>query len=413
MLNEYRYVPVLRLKKGGDQLISFQPTEDEQAFKNVAKDLARGKIRSMARECEKKRYVPVDILTIINELGFSSLELPSSWGGLELPLISQAQIMETLSYGDLGIVQGLPGAGDAASLFRIIPDHPLLQQYKASYTNESWPTVAFLNAAGQNDPGSVNLITAPRGSGCILSGTSEPLKMAKFADYLVVAVTDRQGEPLLIWLDSSSQWQLIEGDYRLGLLASGIAKVHFDENAITQDQVLARGEEADELLLQALSRIRVIEAAKETGAMQAALSYAAEYTAQRKAFGQEIARFQGVSFTLADMAIETQAARLLVWKAALKIDEGEPDAASSSLSALNRAHQSLRFVTDCAVQLLGGHGYVQDFPVEKWMRDAQAQVSIAGRESDLLLELGERLLNKKERGTANDLIQNVGASSPG
>jgi len=123
-----------------------------------------------------------------------------------------------------------------------------------------------------------------------------------------------------------------------------------------------------------------------------------EYTANRKAFGQEIAKFQGVSFTVADMEFEKQAAKNLVWLAATTVEESKKGATNNAIRAIYRAHRAARFVTDNAVQMLGGHGYVKEFPVEKWMRDAQAQAALYGRERDFLIRLGENAMNpaKKE-----------------
>ncbi|OYD09635.1 acyl-CoA dehydrogenase family protein [Paludifilum halophilum] len=378
-------------------MISFQPTADEWSFVDLAKDFADERIRPLARECEQNRRVNPDLVKKVDELGFATLELPESWGGLELPLISQIQILESLSYGDLGILQGLPGPGDAASLIRLIPDSPVLNSYKDAGRDGSWPVVAFYHAANAILPTS-EIKAVPKGAGYVLSGTSQPLRLAAFADHLVIAVTDSDGNPLILWLDKAdNSWDVVEGGYRLGLLAAGCARVRFDDETVNEDRVLAKGSEAQDLLSKALSRVYVLEAAKEVGLMEAALSYATEYTAQRKAFGQVIAKFQGVSFNLADMAIETQAVRHLVRRSAENTDREESE---SVLSTLARAHRSLRFVTDSAVQLLGGHGYVQEFPVEKWMRDAQAQVILYGREHDLTIRHGVQILDEPIRTEA-------------
>lgn len=375
-------------------LISFQPTEEESAFADLAGEVAREQIRPMAMECEQEGRVHPDLVKTMMELGFTNLELPENWGGLEMPLLSQAQIWGALGYGDLGVVQGLPGAGEGASLIRLIPDHPALQSYKTAGADGDWPTVAFLQAVDGEGMSGVQVDS--NREGYVLKGTSQPFRLAAFAENLLVAVNDPGGEPLLLWLDrrDGSRWHVVEGDYRLGLLAAGCARVRFEEEMITPGQVIAKGSEARELLSQALARIYVLEAAKEVGLMEAAVSYTAEYTAQRKAFGQEIAKFQGVSFTLADMAIETRTSRNLLWQTAERIDDGNPDGRKAVGGILSRVHQSLRFVTDSAVQLLGGHGYVQEFPVEKWMRDAQAQVSLYGREGELMARRGEQLLGE-------------------
>lgn len=133
--------------------------------------------------------------------------------------------------------------------------------------------------------------------------------------------------------------------------------------------------------------------------MQAAVDFATAYTAERQAFGRPIASFQGVSFKVAQMVIETRVVRNLLLQAAWAIDEGKQWAEGYSLRAIHRAHRGVRFVTDSAVQLLGGHGYVRDYPVEKWMRDAQAQVLLYGKEDDFLIERGRDIVSKvKGRG---------------
>jgi hypothetical protein len=370
-------------------LISFRPTEEETAFVDVARGVANEQIRPNARDCENNQAVSEDITKKIEELGFLALELPESWGGLEQPIISQAQVLQALSYGDLGVVQGLPGAGDAASLIRSDPDNPAFQSYKNAGKNGTWPTVAYLDATDKKAPWN-EVEVAAVGNSLTLRGTSEPVRLASFADYLAVAVTDPEGRPVVLWLENG--WHAAEADVRLGLLAAGCARVVFEGDEAGEGQILARGEAARDLLSKANARIRVLQAAKEVGLMEAALDYVVEYTAGRKAFGQEIAKFQGVSFTVAEMAIQTRAANHLVWQAATQIDAETSDAIGASLRALSRAHRAVRFVTDSGVQMLGGHGFVQDFPVEKWMRDAQAQVALYGRERNLTVRRGEQIL---------------------
>ncbi|WP_027725100.1 acyl-CoA dehydrogenase family protein [Tuberibacillus calidus] len=373
-------------------MISFQPTDEEQSFAEMALDFAIKHIRPNARLCEKERTVISDIAQKAVELGFSTLELPESWAGLELPLISQVQIWQALSYGDLAVVQGIPGAGDAASLIRLDPDAPPLQAYKdLGMGRDSWPPVAFIDVLNRERLYKSDLTLTPSGSGYVLNGTSPPVIQARTAESAAIAAVDDQGEAAVLWLNHGG-WQVKEGDFRLGLLAAGLGRLSFNEYHVGAEEVIARGQAALELMKKVENRIRVLQAAKEVGLMEAALNYVVEYTAGRKAFGQEIAKFQGVSFTVADMAFETAACRHLVWRAALKVEEEPSDSLGTSLSALYRAHKAMRFVTDSAVQLLGGHGYVQEYPAEKWMRDAQAQTVLYGREKDLLMRRGEKIL---------------------
>src|SRR5699024_9655027 len=234
--------------------------------------------------------------------------------------------------------------------------------------------------------------------GYVVNGVSQPVRLARFSDSILVAGVDAEGTSVVFYLDEQDVWQFEAGDIRLGLLASGIGCFSFNQTEVAVDKVLAKGEEAEEWIKAARARIYILQAAKQVGSMQAALDYATEYTAERVAFGQRIAAFQGVSFRVAKMAIETRIASHLVWEAAAAADQDSPESSGLAYRALYRAHRSARYVTDSAVQLLGGHGYVQEYPAEKWMRDAQAQVMLYGRERDLLNHRGEQILSgaKKE-----------------
>ncbi|MEQ2525554.1 acyl-CoA dehydrogenase family protein [Bacillaceae bacterium CLA-AA-H227] len=371
-------------------MTSFLPTDEEKEFIQVAKSIAIEKIRPVAREIEKNQVVDAFLVSELDELGFLALETPENWEGLELPMITQVQILQALSYGDLGAIQGLPGLGDASTLFRLYPNHPLLSTYRDDIIHAK-KSVALLDLTGNT-----HVTIENNNDSWVINGISQPVRLASFADYLVVMGEDSDGLPLVIWVEVSEQKNLkIEfGDYRLGLLASGMGKYVFENVFVSEELILARNEEALRLIGKIRPRVQLLQAAKEVGLMEAALDYATEYTAGRKAFGQEIAKFQGVSFRIADMAMETRIANHLVWQAALELDEEKESAGGSVLRALYRAHRSVRYVTDSAVQLLGGHGYVQEYPVEKWMRDAQAQVSLYGRERELLIARGEQLIGE-------------------
>jgi alkylation response protein AidB-like acyl-CoA dehydrogenase len=198
---------------------------------------------------------------------------------------------------------------------------------------------------------------------------------------------------VIFYLDHGD-WEKEENN-QLGLVSSGIASLQFHREKIAKSQVLSIGDQAEKVITQARSRIQILQAAKEVGLAEAALDYATEYTAGRYAFGQEIAKFQGVSFRIAKMAIEGKAANNLVLEAAVNADRKSTND-SLALRGLQRSHRAVCFATDSAVQLLGGHGFIREYPVEKWMRDAQAQVMLYGKEKDLLLQYGKRLVEEEK-----------------
>ncbi|QSO46005.1 acyl-CoA dehydrogenase family protein [Alicyclobacillus mengziensis] len=379
-------------------MISFMNTEEERAFVEMADAFAKEQLRVQARIAEAQKEVPNSLAERAAELGLCSLEVPESMEGLGLPLISQVQVLEALAFGDLAILQGLPGPNEFASFLRVAPDLPNVRSYLDGSSQSQLRTAAVIDALNLHVASDSGLTLEASNEGYVLCGLSRPIRMGKYAEILLVACRDTTGEAVLLLLDAKrTPWQVLPCDVRLGLLPAGIARVRFESRSVSLEDVLLRGEEAETALYQAMARQHVLEAGKEIGLMRASLEYATNYTAKRKAFGQEIAHFQGVSFLLADMAIEVQAARHLTWQAAVSLDGGNPHGEVEAVRALARVHRAVRFVTDNGVQLLGGAGYVQEYPVEKWMRDGEAQVMLYGRETELLLDGGLRILTAEGR----------------
>src|SRR5699024_16070 len=147
---------------------------------------AKDKIRPIAHECEDKKQVPSSLSNEIAELGFLSLEAPESGGGLEFPLITQVQIMTALSYGDLGIIQGLPGVNDAASFLRT-QSHSSLDNI---LNNDK--TVAFLDFASDDQPCGNQILLNEQRDGYVVNGVSQPVRLVRVADSILVAGVDAE-----------------------------------------------------------------------------------------------------------------------------------------------------------------------------------------------------------------------------
>ncbi|MEI3612315.1 acyl-CoA dehydrogenase family protein [Pseudogracilibacillus sp. SO30301A] len=377
-------------------MISFDPTNEEKAFTEVAYKLGRENIRLSARKNEQKGFVHHELIDQVNHLGFLAMEEPDSLGGMQLPLISQVQILEALCYGDLGTVQGFPGLGDGASVLRVMSDRQIHDEQR-HFVKENSCTIAFIKEVAEEMPES-RLKLAKTSNAYKLHGKSKPVRLGKIATHLIIGIKDDTGETILFWLDKSrNKWEVETCDNRLGLREASIAKLSFDEVSFSENQVIAIGNKAERILQQANTRIYILQAAKQLGLMQAALDYATEYTATREAFQQPIAKFQGVSFRIAKMVMEVKMVRSRIWQAAKAIDDRHSSAEGYALSTMFTAHKGVRFVTNSAVQLLGGHGYVQEYPVEKWMRDAQAQVILYGREREFLTRRGGQILAMTEK----------------
>lgn len=374
-------------------MISFQPREEEREFVQVARRLAT-KIRQQGQNMKADSKVWKRFVTEVEAVGLLEMEAPTFYGGLEMPLLSQVLVYEALAYGDLAIVQSFPGLNDGASFLRAC--HERGQKILLPETEEKLRTVAWVDHRFPS--GELHL--ERKGNRYFLSGRTYPVRLGAIATDLILAVYDQEEVLHLFWLNhGENRWQIERAEDYLGLKEAQLARISFQDEEVGREQILAKGKEAEVFLRRARKRIHLIQASKALGLMQAAVDFATAYTAERQAFGRPIASFQGVSFKVAQMVIETRVVRNLLLQAAWAIDEGKQEAEGYSLRAIHRAHRGVRFVTDSAVQLLGGHGYVRDYPVEKWMRDAQAQVLLYGKEDDFLIERGRDIVSKvKGRG---------------
>lgn len=374
-------------------MISFRPTEDELAFLDIAEKLASEKIQPNERSTEQTGNLDPTIVEHIRELGFLSMELPEEWDGLQFPLVTQSLIWMALSKGDLAFIQSLPGAGDASSVLRLLPKSGALEEFRNTFLKKGTSSIAFID--GLLPEWNVELQLERNSNGFVLRGETAPIKKALDRDFLLIALRNTAGEAVIFYLDQPENWQ-VYGEARLGLQSAKIGRIRFPDVTVTEEYILSEGRAVEKIINEARTRMYILEAAKEVGLAERALDYATAYTAERKAFGEPIAKFQGVSFRIADMAMEVRAAKNLVLEAAFKVDRNKTDAALSAIRALSRSHRAVRFNTDSAVQLLGGHGYVSEYPAEKWMRDARAQISLYGGEQGLLMILGEQLLDEEK-----------------
>lgn len=356
------------------------------AFVEVANKLAKDTLRPVMREVEATGYIPQSIVKELHALGLLKMEDPESIGGLELSMISQVQVQRALAFGDLALLQGLPGLNDGASFLRVLQDQNVA---KDLFSDEH--TIAYLPVIEAVAFSTMKLEQNQ------LTGTSLPVRSAKIATHFLIAIKNEVEETMLLLIPYQETKQEISGESYLGMSCANIGKITFQQTNVSAEHILAVGEEADILIREAEARIHVLQAAKQVGLMEAACEYVTEYTATRKAFGQEIARFQAVSFRIAKMLTELQVTSHFVLEAACALDEQQPTAYHDAWKTIYQAHKAVKYVTDSAVQLLGGHGYVQDFPVEKWMRDAQAQVMLYGDERAFQLDYGMALLKSSEK----------------
>ncbi len=372
-------------------MISFALSDDDKGLRDMAHDFADTRLRPAARDCERAGAVPAALQNEYHDLGLDVLALPENAGGAGLGNVSLAIVQEELGWGDAGMLHAMPGPGLFGYLVMATAAAETQERLLGRYAQGLAHAAVAVGEPGPGYSGELVETTAvPDGDSYRLHGHKRIVLGAEGADqYLVAARTPQDGESamsLFVVAAGTDGLKLGARHRTLGLEAAAFHSLDLDGVLIPGDALVAGGLTPAQLEL-VQGRADLVLAAEALGVARAAVEYASSYAATRKAFGQLIAAFQGVSFYLADMATQLEAARGLLWQAAWSLDQGQ-DVSYLLPAAVLQAYEAALFATNGAVQLLGGHGYVQDHPVEKWMRDVRALTLLGGHRDRLTWAAG-------------------------
>ncbi|MEA2453302.1 MAG: butyryl-CoA dehydrogenase [Actinomycetota bacterium] len=335
-----------------------QPTDEQRVLQETLHDFAAEALRPAARECESAHQTSEEIFRQAHEIGVTA-PVDESYGGAGLfDAVTHCIVAEELAWGDPGIAYYLIGSGLAAVVVGQAGTDKQKQAHLPAFGDAN-PVKSFVALGEKIATGDLeSLDTAVDGDK--VSGTKYGVLNA--TDAALGIVVGRTGDQLgAVLVDASVDLDVVKPEDKLGLEAAPTSVVNF---ALAADAIPSSAE-----LTNAILRAKLLTGALAVGCARASLEYASQYAIEREAFGKPIGAFQGISFKIAEMAIEVDAARLSVWRAAWKLDRGE-----ATLSDIAEANgQALSAAVRCGddgVQVLGGHGYIRDHPVEKWFRDA-------------------------------------------
>lgn len=359
--------------------MTFDLGEELSAIQAAARAFAEKEIRPRLREIERNG-VPEALAARYDEAGFAGLDLAESAGGHGLSITARAIVEEELSTGDLGAAVALDRGGAAAVFLAELASPEQAARLLGAGgrgpagADRGRPLKGRLALALSEEGASrADFKTTARraGSDFIVDGKKAYVLRGGDADLWVVLAQLEPGPAGIAAFAVASDERGVRRGKRcatLGLNAVPVDEVVFEGCRVPAAARLGDGDLTPRLC-RAFDRLQVIVGARAVGVARAAYDYALRYAEERTAFGKPISHFQAIAFALADMATQVDAARWMVWRAAGAVDRGE--AAGEPAQALVQAHEAAAFVTDWAVQLLGGAGYLRDHPVEKWMRDAK------------------------------------------
>jgi alkylation response protein AidB-like acyl-CoA dehydrogenase len=353
------------------------PSEDQQMLVDVVSEFAAEVVRPAAADANETCLAPQDLLAAGLEIGLPILGVPEALGGIaeERPEMTGTLVHEALSHGDLGLAVAALAPGAVATAIGRWGS----EEQQATYLP------AFTGTAGTGDqvPAAALALTEPTplfdprrpattavrsGDGYVLSGVKSMVPRGPDAELFVVGA-DLEGSPALFLVESGTAGITLEAEPSMGVRAATLSRLVLDDVEVGSIALL--GEADGSTYVEAVRASRVAWCALAGGTGQAVLDHVTPYVKERTAFGEPIAHRQSVAFMVADIAIELQAMRLVTYRAASRLAQGKDATREVALARRICAEKGMQIGLD-GVQLLGGHGFVKEHPVERWYRDLRA-----------------------------------------
>jgi len=361
-------------------MYSFEPTEEQKMLIDAVSRFASNDLRPVARDAEEEGKLPPKIISKGWELGVLQASIPEAYGGFgERSAVTGVLAAEEMAYGDL--------AGTLAIMTPSLYTTPILlagteeqkQQYIPPVIEADWQpyTAALIEYAFNFDAQSLNTTAKADGESYILSGEKVFVPFAKdFEGMIVYASLDGQTQGFIVPKGTAGITVQENTEKWMSLKALPTYRVTLENVRVPKANRL--GGEAGHDIQPVLAASWIALAALAVGVARSAFEYSRDYAKEREVFGVKVAQKQAIAFMLAEMATEIEAIRMLTWESAWKLDTNAEDGTKQAYLAYMGAVDMAMMVTDRAVQVLGGYGYIREYPVEMWMRNGRGFATFTG-----------------------------------
>nr|WP_188828077.1 acyl-CoA dehydrogenase family protein [Nocardia camponoti] len=352
------------------------PTDEQQMIVETVRDFAAEILRPAAYDADNAAAAPRDLLDRAAELGITLINVPEELEGAaaERGAVTNSLVAEALSYGDMGLALPiLAPSGVAVALSQWGTDAQQ-QTYLPAFTGENVPqaSVVINEPRALFDPFALQTKATRSPSGFQLNGVKSLVPAAADAELFIVAA-ELEGRPAFFIVESDSTGLSVEADPSMGLRAAGLGRLILDNVSVTADALLGDEDAATRAAEygDAVQLARLGWSSLAIGTGQAVLDYVIPYVNEREAFGEPISHRQAVAFMVANMGIELDGLRLVTLRGASRAEQGLSFAREAALARKLATDKGMQIGLD-GVQLLGGHGFTKEHPVERWYRDLRA-----------------------------------------
>lgn len=352
-------------------------TEEQQMIRDMAREIALKKIKPVRAELDEKGEFPHEIMKELARADLLRIFIPEEYGGMGGGVTEMCIVTEELSRICPGVATTFAANGLACMpIVRYGTDEQKQRFLPRIAEGEAYAAFALTEAEAGSDAGAIKTTAKEADDGFVVNGTKQFITNGEVADiYSVVVMTDpskgARGASILVIEKGTPGFDFGKEENKLGIRASRTTQLIFNDCKVPKENLLGKKGLGFIIAMKTFDRTRPGVGAQAVGTAQGAFDEALAYAKERKQFGKPITAFQGLQFMLADMATQIEAARALVYAAARMIDGGGKNFAAESAMAKLFASDMAMEVTTNAVQVMGGYGYMKEYPVEKYMRDAK------------------------------------------
>jgi acyl-CoA dehydrogenase len=357
-------------------MIEFSLSEEQRALQEMAHQFALKEMRPNAARYDKGDAFPQEVMQKAFEAGFITCNIPSEYGGGGLGDLDMAIISEELAWGCAGMFTSMMACSLAVTPILLFGTDEQKKRFFASFTKKmNFSAFCLTEREAGSDAGATKTRALRDGDHYVINGSKCFITNGGIASlYVVFALTDpdkgiRGVSAIVVPRDTPGLVVGKEED-KLGHRASNTTEVFFEDVRVPVANLLAKEGMGFVVAMKTLDKTRASVGAAGVGVARAALEHAIDYSKTRLQFGKPIALFQNTAFKIAQIAMEVNAARLLVWHAAWLMDQGKPCGKESAMAKCFGSDVAMRTTIE-ALQILGGYGYMKDYPLEKLMRDAK------------------------------------------
>ena len=352
-------------------MFDFRPDEEQTMLVGAINRFATEKIHKGFREADERGVIPADLIQMGWEIGLTAAAIPETWGGLgEYSVVTGGLAVEAFAFGDLATALQIMLPNLVAIPLLLCGSEAQKATYLPDFTLATPPnvTAALTERVYQFDPRHLGTMAERQDETYILTGQKVYVPLANQAENMLVWANEDGITQGFLLPTNTPGISLGPQDKLMGFKGLPTFEVKLDQVIIPASDRLGEAEGCDFDLL--LNHSRVALGAAAVGMAKAAYEYARDYSKQRVQFGKPIAQNQSIAFMLADMLSDVESMRMLVWEAAWLLDQGRE--ATQAVTVLKHyVDQAVLRVADSAVQILGGYGYIREFPVELYLRNAR------------------------------------------